>query len=199
MIYFLKGVVEEINPSDGLPSIVMSVGGVGYDIKISYPTSLEFKIGEESKIYTYLHVREDCVELYGFKTIDEKAFFKLLISVSGVGTKVGISILSDIPYTDLYNFIDIGDTNSLTGVKGIGKKTAERIILELKDRIKKLSISTKCIDNNKSFLSDNFENAIEALVVLGYSYDESSKAVFSLDKNFSLEELIKESLKILSI
>lgn len=199
MIYFLKGVVEEINPSDGLPSIVMSVGGVGYDIKISYPTSLEFKIGEESKIYTYLHVREDCIELYGFKTIDEKSFFKLLISVSGVGTKVGISILSDIPYTDLYNFIDIGDINSLIGVKGIGKKTAERIILELKDRIKKLSISTKCIDNNKSCLSDNFDNAIEALVVLGYSYDESYKVVFSLNKNSSLEELIKESLKILSI
>ncbi len=199
MIYFLTGVVEEINPLDGIPSIVISVGGIGYDVKIPYNSSLEFKIGEQSKIYTYLHVREDCMELYGFKTIDEKAFFKLLISVSGVGTRVGISILSDIPYTDLYSFIDNGDINSLTKVKGIGKKTAERIILELKDKIKNLSIDKNYIDKSKISISTNFENAIEALVVLGYSYDESSRVVFSLNKDFSLEELIKESLKILSI
>jgi len=181
--------------------VVIDVGGVGYEMHISLTTYNQIgKIGEKSKIFTHLYVREDKLELYGFATEDEKVFFKTLISISGIGPSVAIRILSAIKADRFKAAVIDEDVGILTTIPGIGKKTAQRIIVELKDKIGVLT------DKEKSYLigKDPEEHAvindsISALVSLGYSRAIAQRAVDRVlsetKEEIKIEELIRKSLK----
>lgn len=172
---------------------VVDVSGVGYRISSS-SRSLQSAggTGSETIFYTYLHVREDVLELYGFTTVEERSTFELLISVSGVGPKAALNILSSVAAEDLALAIVTNDTKTITAAQGVGQKIAQRIILELKDKIK----SNDFVKYNTGDAKANIENeAVEALVVLGYSPVAAAKAVKGTDAGLPLEEVIKQSLK----
>ena len=139
MINFLKGILEEISPTN----ITVLVNGVGYSVSIPLSTFDNLpKIGSECKILTYLHVREDILQIYGFITHEERDLFKLLITISGIGPKMALTILSGISVENLKNAIATGDTQLLSKTPGIGKKTAQRIVIELKERVGGVVIKT---------------------------------------------------------
>ncbi len=178
MIAFLSGIMDFLE--DG--NAVIDVGGVGYNVAISgYTADRLPSKGEPVKLYTYLSVREDAMSLYGFLSRDELDFFKLLISVSGIGPKGGQAILSVMTPDDLRFAIMAGDSKAISRAPGVGKKTAERLVLELHDKISAEDISGD-ISENESFghLSGDESpqsEAIEALSALGYSASEAAKAV----------------------
>lgn len=180
MIAFVNGILDE--KRDLLA--VIDVGGVGYNVNISAYTAdrLPSK-GEAVKLYTYMSVREDAMNLYGFLTRDELDFFKLLISISGIGPKGGQAILSVMTPDDLRFAILSGDSKAISKAPGVGKKTAERLVLELKDKISNDDIvmgrAGGSGDNSFSAGGDDTSQseAVEALVSLGYGLSEASKAV----------------------
>ena len=193
MFYYLDGTVAEILP--GLA--VIDCGGVGYACKTTNYTLSRLKKGQKAKLYTHLNVGEDIFELYGFSALNELNSFRLLIGVSGVGPKAALSILSVGSPEALAMAIVTGDEKALTAAPGIGKKIAQRIILELKDKMAKESAATG-LDfsggagsvNIPAFTSKATE-AAQALAVLGYS-----SAVKGVDvENLPLEEIIRQSLK----
>ena len=180
--------------------IVVENAGIGYNI-IMPMSSLEAAgpVGNEVKVYTHLYVREDQLSIYGFMTQEELSMFELLTTVSGVGPKVAISLISNISPSKFGLSVITDDIKALTKAPGIGNKTAQRIILELKDKIKKEqltpedmeSVETSDIDN-----SSRASEAINALMVLGYSAQEASKAVASVySEDLDVEIIIKNSLK----
>ena len=180
MIAFVNGILDE--KRDLLA--VIDVGGIGYNVNISAYTAdrLPSK-GEAVKLYTYMSVREDAMNLYGFLTRDELEFFKLLISVSGIGPKGGQAILSVMTPDDLRFAILSGDSKAISKAPGVGKKTAERLVLELKDKISSDDIlagkaggSTVALTGGKG-IDEPQNEAVEALVSLGYGLSEASKAV----------------------
>lgn len=180
--------------------VVIDVNGVGYKIFMS-ETAIEKigEIGETVKVHTYLRVREDDMSLYGFNTNEELRMFELLLSVSGIGAKSAIAILSNITPSSFALAIITNDVSKIKALPGIGPKTAQRIILELKDKIKteeaittqeNIQVKTSTEDN------ENINEAISALQVLGYSKKEIEKSLEKLDKeNLSVEEIIKLGLK----
>lgn len=180
MIAFVNGILEE--KRDLLA--VIDVGGIGYNVNISAYTAdrLPSK-GEAVKLHTYMSVREDAMNLYGFLTRDELEFFKLLISVSGIGPKGGQAILSVMTPDDLRFAIISGDSKAISKAPGVGKKTAERLVLELKDKISNDDILAGKVGGSVEGLpvtggDDTPSNeAVEALVSLGYGLTEASKAV----------------------
>ncbi len=180
---------------------VVECGGVGFKCFSSLNTlSTLPKVGNEVFLNTYLSVREDALDLYGFATIEELECFKLLTSVSGVGAKIGIAMLSDYTPDKITFFIASGDSKALTKSTGVGAKLAQRIVLELKDKLSKGSISlssdTIAVENvGKSSASSE---AVAALVALGFSQSEASLAVSKLDPTLPTDELIKGGLKNLS-
>ncbi|MCQ2468195.1 MAG: Holliday junction branch migration protein RuvA [Ruminococcus sp.] len=200
MIYSLRGklTVKELGFA------VIECGGVGYGCKTSYNTISRLgDIGSEAMLYTYLYVREDIVELFGFADQQELNCFKLLISVSGVGPKAATSILSDMTPEKFAFYVASGDSKSFTRTKGIGAKTAQRIVLELKDKISSESISGSVSGDAAAFSasaasSDSVSEALEALMVLGYSQGETAPILGKLDPSLSTQELIKETLRLLS-
>ena len=200
MIYSLRGklTVKELGFA------VIECGGVGYGCKTSYSTISRLgDVGSEAMLYTYLYVREDIVELFGFADQQELNCFKLLISVSGVGPKAATSILSDMTPEKFAFYIASGDSKSFTRTKGIGAKTAQRIVLELKDKISSESISGSVSGDAAAFSavsasSDSVSEALEALMVLGYSQGEAAPILSKLDSSLSTQELIKETLRLLS-
>lgn len=200
MIYSLRGklTVKELSFA------VIECGGVGYGCKTSYNTISRLgDIGSEAMLYTYLYVREDIVELFGFADQQELNCFKLLISVSGVGPKAATSILSDMTPEKFAFYVASGDSKSFTRTKGIGAKTAQRIVLELKDKISSESISGSVSGDAAAFSasaasSDSVSEALEALMVLGYSQGETAPILGKLDPSLSTQELIKETLRLLS-
>lgn len=174
---------------------VVECGGVGYACKTTLST-LQKIAGEESvTLLTYLSVREDAVELFGFADSEELRSFKLLISVSGVGPKAALAILSAMSSQQFALAVATGDVKSFTQVKGIGKKTAERLCLELKDKVAGETISVR---GQKAVTmpvqGGSIGEAITALEVLGYSAAEAVSAISQLDPNLSVEELIKKAL-----
>jgi Holliday junction DNA helicase RuvA len=197
MYEYIKGTLIE-KRSD---YAVIENNGIGY--KLICPLSTLSSIGEsgsEVKVFTYHYVREDAINLYGFLTKEEHFMFDILLSVSGVGPKASISLVSNISPSKFSLSIVTNDAKNLTKAQGIGLKTAQRIILELKDKIKKESLHVTESTNFEQHTSSggNLEEAISALIVLGYNYQEASKAVnkvFSEDKG--LEELVRDSLKAL--
>ena len=149
-------------------------------------------------LYTYLHVREDNVELFGFATEQELNCFKMLISVSGVGPKAGLAILSDTNPERFALTVATGDYKAFTKTKGVGPKLAQRVVLELKDKISKEQLSSAGnaeVDFEAVTSGSNTSEAISTLVVLGYSQTEAASAVAKLDPSLSVEELIRQSLK----
>ena len=182
--------------------VVIETSGIGYKIFMS-ETAIE-KLGEtgkEVKIYTYLRVREDDMSLYGFNTNEELRMFELLLSVSGVGAKTAISMLSNITPSSFALAVITNDVAKIKSLPGIGPKGAQRIILELKDKIKteeavsedkNLKIESVIIDNEK------MQEAMSALQVLGYSRKEIEQAIVKVDTSLTIEEIIKEGLKNLS-
>lgn len=195
MYQYIKGIVEEIN----IDFIVVECNGIGYRINTSQNTICDVKRNEEAKIYTKLIVREDDMSICGFKTKEELKMFELLNSVSKIGPKVALGILSFAEPKRLGAFILSEDIGALSKAPGVGKKTAERMILELKDKIDKHNVEfeqTLLTGSNKKIIGT--DEALQALVALGYSLAEAKEATNKLKKECSdTEELIKKCLMYL--
>ena len=197
MFYYVKGTVAHTAPY----LAVIDCGGVGYACRTTNNTLARLKKGESAKLYTHLNVREDAMELYGFATENERNCFQLLISVSGVGPKAAISILSAATPESLAMSIITGDEKALTVAQGIGKKIAQRIILELKDKMAKQTAGGLDFSGGKgapaaAVLSNKASDAAQALAVLGYSSQEINAALKGVDvEHLSLEEIVRQSLK----
>ena len=198
MFYYLEGTVAELLPY----LAVIDCGGVGYACKTTNNTLSHLKKGQKGKVYTYLNVREGVFDLYGFATQSELHTFRMLLGVSGVGPKAALAILSTGTPDALAMAIITGDEKTLTAAPGIGKKIAQRIILELKDKLAKESAATGLdfSNNGSSVNAVSFTNkaseAAQALAVLGYSSAEVAVALKGVDvENLPLEEIIRQSLK----
>ncbi len=181
-------------------SVVIECGGVGMRCFTTLKTIAALpKLGSEVFLYTYLSVREDALDLYGFATESELACFKLITSVNGVGSKIGIAILSDFTPDQVSLFIASADAKSLSKASGVGPKLANRIILELKDKVSSSGVETpgvQCVVSATEHT--NTKDAIDALCSLGFTRSEASLAVGRLDPNAPTEILIREALKTLS-
>ena len=198
MIEQITGLINKKNKN----SLIISVNDISYKIKASLNciTSLP-QIGEKTSLLTYLYVRENLLDLYGFKNEHERKSFFFLIGISGIGPKLALTILSSLKFKDLKEYVIEGDVKSLTSIQGVGSKTAKRIIIELKEKFidlgdDDLGIKDKYIDN-----SGLFDNVVNALVNLGYKKTEATKVCNKLvDKGKfkgNLESLIKKSLSSL--
>ncbi len=197
MISYIKGTLE-IKAKD---YIVVDVGGIGYKIFMSETAINELEKGTEAKVFTYMRVREDDISLYGFLNNEELVTFELLISVGGVGAKSAITILSNITPSKFALAVITNDVNTLKKLPGIGAKTAARIILELKDKMKTEQgiEESKNEEIKEAIVLDNKANdAVEALCVLGYTRKDVEKALSNIDTNkLTVEEIIKQGLKYL--
>ena len=197
MFYYLDGTVAELLPY----LVVIDCGGVGYACKTTNNTLSALKKGQRGKVYTYLNVGEDVFDLYGFATPNELNSFKLLIGVSGVGPKAALAILSVGTPETLAMAIVTGDEKTLTAAPGVGKKLAQRIILELKDKMSNEAASGLDFSGGRgapaaAVFSNKATEAAQALAVLGYSSQEVSVALKGVDvENLSLEEIIRQCLK----
>lgn len=191
MYYYIKGTL--VQKSDNY--IVVDANGVGYMIYTSLNSMQNVgEVGKKITIYTYLHVREDVMDLFGFTTIEEKNMFMQLISVSGVGPKAALSILSVTTPAKFAVAVITNDVKTITKASGVGPKMAQRVILELKDKMKTDELEIDLEDESDDILSDNRSEAISALVVLGYSSNDAQKAVKGIDGTLSVEEIIKKAL-----
>lgn len=197
MISFVKGKLDTVNANSS--SIIIDCSGIGYEISIGLNTISKLPpIGEPLKIYTYMQVRDDGVGLYGFTSKDELNMFHMLISVSGVGPKGAVNMLSVASPQDLMLAIIAGDVKVMSKFPGIGPKTAGRLILELKDKIKTDELIAVQDDFSGS-RNNEVAEAIEALISLGYSRQDTVRAVYSLDtEGLSVEDVIKMALKKLA-
>lgn len=194
MYYYIKGTL--VQKSDNY--IVVDANGVGYMIYTSLNSMQNTgEIGKKITIYTYLHVREDVMDLFGFTTIEEKNMFMQLISVSGVGPKAALSILSVTTPAKFAVAVITNDVKTITKASGVGPKMAQRVILELKDKMKTDELEIDLEDESDDILSDNRSEAISALVVLGYSSNDAQKAIKGIDGTLSVEEIIKKALAAL--
>ena len=196
MIYSVKG--EVVHTEANLA--VIECGGVGYACRTTFTTLSKLKgLGSQAKLYTYLNVSQDDVSLFGFYDQQELKCFRMLLTVSGVGPKAALSVLSDIPPEKFALTVATGDYKAITKAKGIGAKTAQRIVLELKDKIAKEQLSdTSSMDLaavSEAVSGGATGEAIAALVVLGYSQAEAATVISGLDSSLSTEELIKQALK----
>lgn len=196
MFYYLNGTVAHLGPY----LAVIDCGGVGYACRTTNTTQTRLKLGEKGKLYTYLNVREDAMELYGFATQEELNLFELLLSVSGVGPKAALSILSASSPANLALSIITGDEKALTCAPGIGKKIAQRVILELKDKLAKgqtIAAGESYGGTGVTVIPENkLSEATAALAVLGYSQGEIGAALKGIDlDSLTLEQIIKEALK----
>ena len=183
--------------------VVIELNNIGYKIFTSGNTMSNMpKVGEEVLLYLEQIVREDFIGLYGFTTREELEMFKLLLSINGVGAKAALSLLSISTVNNLKYAIMMGDEKHITRAPGIGKKTAQRIILELKDKLKPDELTSEegqLIEgiNENSDYSFNINETLSALMALGYTEKEAHKALEKVDKTLSIENMIKESLKLL--
>ena len=196
MFYYLNGTVAHIGPY----LAVIDCGGVGYACRTTNYTLSGLSKGSQAKLYTYLHVREDIFELYGFSTEGELSSFQMLLGVSGVGPKAALAILSSTTPEGLAMAIVSENEKALTCAPGIGKKIAQRIILELKDKLAKGQLTTssgEAFAGGVTIIPENkTSEASAALAVLGYSQPEIATALKGLDvEQLTLEQIIKQALK----
>ena len=176
---------------------VIECGGVGYRVQTSLTTQKQLKLNTETMLYTYLNVREDAMELFGFASKGELNTFKMLIGITGVGPKVALAILSDLTSEQIAMCVSSGDSKTLTRANGVGPKLAQRIVLELKDKIKGV-VDTAGFDIGKgSVIADtgNVPKAVAALAVLGYSAADVTPILSKLDPTMSVEAMIAATLK----
>lgn len=204
MVSYIKGELTEILED----TIVLENNGIGYNIRV--PASLLSSVphmGETFKVYTYLHVREDAISLFGFLTRDDLNIFKLLINVSGIGPKGALAILSTITPDDLRFAVLSDDVKLISSAPGIGAKTAQKLIIELKDKLKLSEVFETALANSQQAqqqagIGQAARNeAVEALVALGYGNSEALKAVRQIEdpENKDSETLLKEALKKLAL
>lgn len=196
MIALLTGRIAHKSPDH----IILDVNGVGYRVQI--PFSTYYELPEEGTVTLHIHtsVREDAIQLYGFRSRLEKSFFQLLIAVSGIGPRLARDILSHAQPGPLAQALGQGDIRMLSGIPGIGKKTAERLVLELKEKVGKLDLSTVAVPERRSLPAEQLlDDVLSALLNLGYKEPQVRKALSGLDPapDASLEELLKQALKLL--
>jgi Holliday junction DNA helicase RuvA len=197
MIALLTGSIAHKSPDH----IILDVQGVGYRVHIPFSTYYELpEEGGTAVLHIHTSVREDAILLYGFRTRLEKSFFQLLIAVSGVGPKLARDILSNIQPGPLAQALAQGDLGKLATIPGIGKKTAERLVLELKDKVGKLDLSSLPATNIRQLpAADVAEDVVSALLNLGYKEPQVRKALGGLDAsgNVTVEDLLKQALRVL--
>ena len=195
MLYSVKGKLIHTTSS----SAVVECGGVGFNCQTTINTLKTLKPNTEVTLFTYLNVREDAMELFGFATKTELDTFKTLISVSGVGPKAGLAVLSELSPEQVAMAIATDDIKTITRAQGIGKKIAQRIILELKDKLAKAVSADSSMSAVQTgavnAVSGNVPKAIEALGVLGYSPADVSPVLATLDSSLPVEQLIAQTLK----
>ncbi len=198
MIYNLRGTLTYSDPN----FVVVECGGVGFKCFVSMTTLTTLtSVGSEVNLFTHLAVREDAMDLYGFATADELEAFKLLITVSGIGPKAAIAILSVLPPDRLSIAVSSGDVKSIQAANGVGKKTAERVVLELKDKMVGIGSAgvSAVVQGIQSVASnDNAKEAVEVLVSLGFNQSDASAVVGAMDKSLSVDDMIRLGLKQLS-
>lgn len=200
MISYIRGELAAIEKE----KVIIDVGGVGYGIFMP-ETSMGLlpQMGNEVKLHTYLNVREDVMQLYGFLTRDDLEIFKLLIGVSGIGPKGGLSILSKLTSDDLRFAVLSGDSKAISSAPGIGRKTAEKVIIELKDKLDIEEVLSRSADGDTEIpaviapgANEIQSEAVQALVALGYGSTESLKAVKKVNlEDATVEEVLKQALK----
>lgn len=194
MYYYIKGTLVQKSEN----YIVVDANGVGYMINTSLTTLNNLdSTDREVTVYTYLNVREDAMELYGFSTQEEKNMFIHLISVSGVGPKAALSILSVATPAKFAVAVVTNDIKTITKASGVGPKLAQRVILELKDKLKTEELGLDGDEAVAFDASDNRSEAVSALVVLGYSPSDAQKAVSKIDASMEVEDIIKKALSSL--
>lgn len=198
MFYSLTGKLVHMEPG----VVAIECGGVAFKCFTSMNTQKNMpRIGETATVYTHLNVREDALDLYGFSTKSELNCYKMLTAISGVGPKAALSILSEMTPEGVAMAAASGDSKKFTKASGVGPKLAQRIVLELKDRVKKMGFTggtlelTGTDDAGIVSASQNAEQAVQALIVLGYTQSEAAQAVAKLDGSLSTEELIRGALK----
>ena len=197
MFHYISGIAAELLAN----MAVIDCGGVGFEINTSAYTLSQLKAGEKAKLYTYVHIREDAFEIYGFTGKSEKRCFEMLLGVSGVGPKAALSILSVSSPENLIMSIVSGNERAITAAAGVGKKIAQRVILELKDKMAKETESVSFADTaafTPSAVTDRSKlgDASAALAVLGYSAPEINAALKGVDtETLTLEQIIKAALK----
>lgn len=195
MIAFLNGLLAHKSPS----SVILDVNGVGYELHISLNTYSDIQHLEKTLLHTYYHIREDAHTLYGFSREDEKTLFIQLISVSGVGAATARVMLSSMKPEEIIRAITQGNARQLESIKGIGKKSAERIVLELKDKLSKSGLTS--VQNNTTFRNNTLEqDALNALISLGIARSAAEQAiqrVIQAEPGSQVEDIIKKALKTL--
>lgn len=192
MFYSVKGTLTHTEP--GLA--VVECGGVGFKCFTSLSTQRSLpQVGGEVKLYTHLNVREDALDLFGFSTVSELNCFKMLTGVSGVGPKAALAILSELTPEQVAAAVATGDSKALTRANGVGVKLAQRIALELRDRVKGMKPGGAAAPTGVVSASTNAGAAVNALTVLGYSPTEAASVVAKFDSALPIEELIRLSLR----
>ena len=198
MLYSVKGELIHIEPR----MAVVCCGGVGFRCQITMNTARQLpSVGSEAMLYTMMNVREDAIELFGFATQEELASFKQLTAISGVGPKVGLSILSELSPEKVALAVAAGDYKALTKAAGVGPKLAQRIVLEMKDKVKALKSSASGFEMPSGGVvsaAGNAAQAVDALTVLGFTAGEASAAVGKLDSSLPVETLVRDALKMLA-
>ena len=201
MISYIKGILEDMSPG----MVVVDNHGIGYQMMVPMRGESFPKIGQEIKIYTHMHVREDDVSLFGFLSKEEKEAFELLIGVNGIGPKVGLSVLSTLSVYELKMAVISEDVKTISKTPGLGPKGAKKLILELKDKVsfeelEEDGVGAEIFDTSADS-SDSVMITIEGLVSLGYSKSEAAIAVNKVEdaKDLTPEELLKKALKNIMI
>lgn len=201
MISYIKGILEDMSPG----MVVVDNHGIGYQMMVPMRGESFPKIGQEIKIYTHMHVREDDVSLFGFLSKEEKEAFELLIGVNGIGLKVGLSVLSTLSVYELKMAVISEDVKTISKTPGLGPKGAKKLILELKDKLsfeelEEDGVGAEIFDTSADS-SDSVMITIEGLVSLGYSKSEAAIAVNKVEdaKDLTPEELLKKALKNIMI
>lgn len=194
MIGFVKGKILSLKPDVAL---IETASGVGFEILISGAAYSSLQGKKEGEVYTYMQVREDGTSLFGFSSLEEKEMFLKLVSVSGVGPKMGIGVLSSMSAADIATSIATGDVKRLSAVKGLGKKTAERIILELREKVSLFEKAEISSGTPVIAVSSGDEDAVVALMTLGFTRTESVNAIARARSEgaTSIEDMIRLALK----
>jgi Holliday junction DNA helicase RuvA len=195
MIGRIAGTLLEKNP----PLILVDVGGVGYEIDVPMSTFYNLpNLGEKVVLVTHLVVREDAHLLFGFLTAGERTAFRQLLKISGIGARTALAVLSGLSVTDLAQAVALQETGRLTKIPGIGKKTAERLLLELKDKFSAAGLATAKVDAGGTPVPDAVSDILNALLALGYNEREALTAMKKLPDGIGVSDGIRQALRLLA-
>lgn len=192
MIAHIKGIIEEKFGTNG---VIVDVGGVGYEMMVPVPDFESATLGEERKFYTHHQVRENAEELYGFSSLVAKKLFEMLISVQGIGPKAGVAILSLAEAEEVRNAIANADTSFISKASGVGKKSAERVVVDLRDKVGTPSKYGATDVKYGVKKLDESDEALDALIALGFQLKEATAALAEVDTSLPVEERVKLALK----